>query len=510
MNQSRTNKSITNARFALLFYIVNLIVNFISRKVFLDRLGIEILGLNTTATNLIGFLNIAELGIGMAVSYSLYKPLLEKDRKVINEIVSVQGWLYRRIALLIIGVALVLMLFFPLLFKNTLLPLWYSYGVFCVLLAGTLLSYFVNYRQIVLSADQKNYKITINVEGLKIIKIIFQIVAVIYLKHGYFYWLLLESLFSLIVSFTLNYTIRKEYPWLNTNLSEGKSLSKKYPEIITKTKQLFFHRISSFVLNQTSPLIIYGYASLSIVAIYGNYMLIISGIVLLLSSLLNGISAGIGNLVAEGNHNRIKAVYWEITSFRMWIASICCFCLYYLSDGFISLWMGKDLVLTHSAFIVLLFYTFIVLTRTNDAFISAYGLYQDIWAPIVEAILNIGGAIILGYFWGVTGVLGGSVISLLVIVCMWKPYLLYKKGFNEDIHEYIRFYLRYMLLIIVAFVCSSFILNSIKSCIQMSNICKWLLSACIVFLVYSIISGVIFYMFDSSIRKVIVRIKNML
>lgn len=91
----------------------------------------------------------------------------------------------------------------------------------------------------------------------------------------------------------------------------------QYSSVITKTKQLFFHKIGSFVLTQTSPLIIYAYASLTVVAVYGNYMLIVTGVTLLVNALLNSINAGVGNLVTEGNKQNIKSVFWELTSLRM-------------------------------------------------------------------------------------------------------------------------------------------------------------------------------------------------
>ena len=138
-NESRTAKTIRNVKVALLFYFLNLILQFFSRKVFLDCLGSEVLGLNTTAQNLLGFLNLAELGIGSAVAYNLYKPLFENDRNAINAIVSIQGWLYRRIAYIVIAGACILMCFFPMIFAKAQVPLWYAYGSFIVLLIAALL-----------------------------------------------------------------------------------------------------------------------------------------------------------------------------------------------------------------------------------------------------------------------------------------------------------------------------------------------------------------------------------
>lgn len=173
VENSRTSKSLKNVKVALIFYFINLVLSFFSRKFFLDYLGAEILGLNTTAQNLLGFLNLAELGIGGAVSYALYKPLFLNDLRSINEIVSIQGWLYRRIAVIITIAACVLMCFFPLIFEKAKVPLWYTYASFCVCLFSALLGYVFNYKQIVLTADQKEYKITLNIQGIKVVKVIF-------------------------------------------------------------------------------------------------------------------------------------------------------------------------------------------------------------------------------------------------------------------------------------------------------------------------------------------------
>lgn len=238
--ESRTSKSIHNIKIAFLFFFINLLLQFFSRKIFLDYLGSEVLGLNTTAQNLLGFLNLAELGIGGAVAYNLYKPLYEKNFSAIIDIVSIQGWLYRRIAYVIIGGSSILMCFFPLIFSKAEVPVWYTYGTFIVLLLSSLLSYFVNYKQIVLSADQKQYKITQNVQGCKIIKIIFQIIAIKTLPNGYVWWLIIETIMAIITSICLTQTIKHEYSWLHTKIQEGRKLNVLYPNIMKKTKQSFF------------------------------------------------------------------------------------------------------------------------------------------------------------------------------------------------------------------------------------------------------------------------------
>lgn len=507
--ESRTTKSIKNAKVALLFYFINLILQFFSRKIFLEYLGAEVLGLNTTAQNLLGFLNLAELGIGGAVAYNLYKPIFEKDTQTINEIVSIQGWLYRRVAYAVIVGSIVLMCFFPLIFAKAQVPLWYAYGSFIVLLVGALLGYFINYRQIILTADQKEYKITLNVQGFKILKVILQILAIRYLSNGYVYWMILELLFSATAAIVLNRVLKREYPWLKSVPIQGQELRIKHPEIITKTRQIFFHQIAGFALSQSSPLIIYAYASLTLVAVYGNYMLIVAGVTLLMNSLLNSVSAGVGSLVAEGDQKRIKSVFWELTSLRIWLASIVCFGIYKLGHSFIILWVGKEFVLDQSAFIVLIIITSIGLTRTNDTFLAAYGLFQDVWAPIAEAVLNLGLSILMGYFFGLTGILSGVAISLLLIVWGWKPYFLYRCGFKESILEYILRYTKYILLLVASFIIVSYVANMLFTEI-VASYWEWGVYAVKLLLLYTIISALLFASADRSVRLYFKRLQIIL
>lgn len=503
---SRTVKSIKNARVALLFYFTNLILQFFSRKIFLDYLGAEVLGLNTTAQNLLGFLNLAELGIGVAVAFTLYKPLYKKDTQAINEIVSVQGWLYRKVAYAIIAGACVLMCFFPLIFEKAKVPLWYAYGSFIVLLVGALFSYFINYRQIVLVADQKEYKITLNVQGFKILKVILQILSIRYLANGYVYWLILELLMSGVTAVVLDKVLKREYRWLKATPGQGRYLKAKYPEIVVKVKQVFFHQMAGFVLVQISPLIIYAYTSLTTVAIYGNYMLIVTGVTLLMNALLKSVSAGVGNLVAEGNKERIKAVFWELTSLRVWGASVICFGIYKLGHSFIALWVGKEFLLDQSSFIILIVMTFIGLTRTNETFLAAYGLYQDIWAPIVEAFLIIGLSVLLGYYYGLPGILSGVTIGLVLIICCWKPYFLYRHGFQESIWEYVLKYVLYVVMITCLFMGISFLSDNLFS-VSVFSYLGWLLYALKLISLYVAVSLILFAIVDKDLRSFLKRFK---
>ena len=150
MNESRVKKSLQNARVNLVFYILILCISFFSRKIFLNCLGADFVGLTGTLLNLLNFLNLAELGVSTAIGYVLYKPIFDQDKTRINEIISVLGYMYRWIGLVIIGAGLVLACFLPLIFPST----GFSYGViyfaYFSFLASSLIGYFANYRQTLL------------------------------------------------------------------------------------------------------------------------------------------------------------------------------------------------------------------------------------------------------------------------------------------------------------------------------------------------------------------------
>lgn len=507
-NSNRTSKVLTNAKISLLFFVILLFLSFVSRSVFIKYLGTEILGLNTITTNLVGFLNLAELGISAAIASSLYKPLSENNKNKINEIITVQGWLYRKIAYFIMVAACVLMLFFPIIFQKTHLSLWYAYSIFIALLISSLLTYFINYKQVLLIADMKEYKIIISIRSVQIIKILLQILSIIYLQNAFFYWVLLELLYGITSSYVLKRIIDKEYPWLNVNVSNGQEFRVKHPHIITHTKQLFFHKIAGFVLLQTTPLIIYAYVGLTMVSVYDNYMMIILGISTLLNAVFSSFQPGIGNLVATGDKGKILSFFSEFAVLRFWIASVICIALFYQATSFITLWVGKGYVLDTVVFSWLTLYLFITLTRVFDPFIYAYALYGDIYAPIIEAAINLGLSITLGYFFGLSGILVGVIISLLLVICLWRPYYVFKFAFEANLKIYFKSVAFYVSCILFSVLLTSCVLSRIY--IVEINLKSFIFNSLLVILIYSLISICIFYWFIPEFRRVFFRVVSIL
>lgn len=432
----RVHKSLLNAEVNLIFYFLSLILAFFSRKIFLDCLGAEFIGLTGTLGNILGYLNLAELGITASIGYFLFMPIQTNNRQVIQEILSLLGYLYNWIGCFILAGGIVISLFFPLTFNHANLGLGIIYFAFYSFLGSSLIGYFINYRQILLSADQKKYLVAIYFQSANIIKIILQI----YLAYTYknlYVWVGVEFLFGIIGCITLNWKINQEYPWLRVNKKQGKMLMKKYPDVLVKTKQVFIHKIKDFVLVKSDELFIFLFVSLKMVAFYGNYMIIVSKLISLFSAMSGSVGASIGNLVAEGDKRNMMKVFWEFTTIQHTIAAILCFSLYNFTEPFIAHWLGSEYIMDHRILVLLMIYIYITNSRNSvDSFNYAHGLYADVWSAWAELIINVSITIIGGLKWGIIGILLGKIISLFAIVVLWKPYYLFNSGFKESVFIY--------------------------------------------------------------------------
>ena len=510
-NNSRLYKSFLNARVNLFFYFITLLLSFFSRKVFLDSLGADFVGLTGTLQNLLGFLNLAEMGIGAAIGYVLYRPLFDDNKEKINEIISVLGYMYRCVGLFILVAGVVVSLFLPRIFLNVKYDPLLIYFIYYSFIASSLISYFINYKQTLLGADQRNYVVTAYYQSANICKIMIQMLLA--LRTGnYYLWAGIELIFGIIYSIVLNYKIKQVYPWLKSDVKLGKRLLNQYSDVIKYTKQLFVHKIASIVYGQITPLLVYAFASLQTVAFYGNYTMIVSKLDALINNILTSTSAGVGNLIAEGDTEKTLKIYWELMSIRFWVAGLFVFVLYHILPSFITLWLGREYMLSNTVLVAVLISFFLGIVRgTNDQFILGFGLFADIWAPIVEAFLLISVAIIGGKIWGFEGTLLGTIVSTVLIVYIWKPYYLFKKGFKLHVKKYWYPWFKHLLLLLLAFLLGRYVITKIKYLDYLDkNWLRFVISSTIISLIYSILSMVIFYTCLKSTRDVTKRLLSFL
>lgn len=434
----RVHRSVMNIKVGMLFYILSLFLAFFSRKIFIDCLGAEFIGLTGMLMNIMSFLSVAELGIGTSIVYFLYKPLQEDNHEKINEVMSILAYLYRCIGLIIGGLGIVVSLFFPWWFSNLTTGLPLVYFAFFSFLGSSVAGYVFNYKQLLVSANQKQYLVNAYFQTIGIVQSLTQILLAWYYRNLWL-WVVVGMVFTIIGIIIFNYRIQKLYPWLRINLREGRENLKKYPEVLKKTRQIFVQKIKDFILYRSDEIMVGMFVSVVKVAFYGNYTMIINKLNFLVNILSEGLSAGVGNLLAEGDERNIMKVFWELTAARFLILGIIILSLLLFFQPFIGCWLGKEYQLSDIIVYLVIFNLFIrYQTAAVYIYLGSAGLFSDVWAAWTELIVNISVTLLLAPTYGIAGILLGKIISFGFISSFWKPYYLFSQAFHKSVWEYWR------------------------------------------------------------------------
>lgn len=431
--QGRLGKSLKNARVALFFMILTFLINFLSRKFFLDGLGPELMGMRTTLGTVLGMLALSELGIGLAVNTSLHKPLVDKDYTTINEIISLMGWLYRWVfAVVTVGIV-GLMFYLPSLFEGMSTPILYAYLTLGVSYVGTMLSYTVNYKSVILNVDQKGYKVSSIMSTAAIVKNLIQLAILRWVPNPYIYWIAMDLGMSLLGVYVLDHVTRREYPWLKINLRKGREYLRRYPEIIRNTGQLFIHQLATFVMSNATPWFVFKYVGLTSVTFYDNYKNIIANVRSIYYSAFTNDGPATANLIAEGDRDKTYNFFWEMYALKQFISGVLMFGVFTFATPFVAVWLGDQYRAGQLTVALFCLISHLDLNRgTIDSYIAGYRLFADVWAPFVEGGLMILFAILLGSTYGLNGLLSGTFLSQAGIHLVWRPYYVFTKGFGRS------------------------------------------------------------------------------
>lgn len=507
--ESRVKKTMLNAKINLICYFASFITAFFTRKILLDHLGAEFIGFTGTVGSLLSFLNLAELGIGTAIGYVLYKPIADGDKFKINEIISVFGYLYRIIGLAILSLGIIGSLFLPLIFNNTTIPLGVIYFAFYAYLAASMIGYFVNYRAALLSADQRNYVVTGYFQITTTSKVILQMVLAIYFGSFYIY-LAIELIGGIINAIILNWKINQTYPWLKSEIKQGKQVLKKYPEIIKYTKQIFAHKVGTLVQFQLTPFLIYSFVSLPMVALYTNYTILTQKLEGLISGVINSTGAAIGNLIAEGDKTKILKVFRELLAIRFFIASITTACIYTFASKFIGVWLGNEYILDNYTVALVAILSGLGIARgVLDQFCYGCGLFADVWAPYAESVIMVIVAVAGGYCYGLSGVLFGPLVSIIAIIYIWKPYYLFSRGFKLSVLKYWKLFVINISASALAFLVADYIYKTfIHSLISTDNWGGLIVCGVIYGIIIVSLTAIAYYIISAGFRDFLHRSKQ--
>ncbi|EOU2043066.1 hypothetical protein C4D42_14020, partial [Clostridium perfringens] len=359
--------------------------------------------------------------------------------KKVNEIMILFKHYYKNLAKIILIFGIIVSFALPFFVKNQ-VNLFFSYACYYLYLINSALSYLFTYKQTLIISDQKQYKIVVVSNVTRIIKSIIQCCMIIFIK-SFLLWIIIEVMFNFIGMILVNKKIDFEYKDIIDYKSKNdiKHIKKSNKIIIDNLKNIFIHKIGSFVVFQTDSILITIFSTLKQTAIYANYTMIISSLTGLIANVMGSTMASVGNLIVEESKEKAYHIFKKLYLIDHIIAIFICTVTYNIINQFITFWVGSEYLFSNNIVIVLILNLYIQISRGSiDRFKDGFGIYGDIGAPIVESLTNLIFSIVLANYFGIIGIFIGTIISNIIIIEIWKPYILFKRGFEISILNYIK------------------------------------------------------------------------
>lgn len=487
----RSTDSIKNAMVNMTGKIVSLLMQFIVRVYFIRKLGDICLSVNGLFTNILSVLSIAELGIGFAVCYSMYKPLAFKDQEKTNQIIHLYKKIYFVIGCIIFALGLVLMPFLKYIVKeeNMINDI---YIIFVLYLLKSCISYwFMSYRTAIVEADQKNYKIQRFSYLFDILSQVTQLFVLIQFE-SFVGFMIVACIFVMVKNVVIGVYVGKLYPYILKKPSAPLPKEDR-KELFKNIYGISLYKVSGTIYNSSDSIIISASTLLPFVLVgyYSNYTLILNALISLISVFVNSTTASIGNFNITETPKKKEELFQTLNFLNFWIYGVISICCFVLINPFISIMYGARCVLDNEIVIVVII-NFIMhgLGNTIITFKDACGMfYKGRFRPMVSAVLNIVFSVVLIYPFGLAGVMLGTILSRLCSTFWYDTELIYKNVFKTSSKMY---YVKYLLQFI--FICAlSALFGYVFTFINIDNIFEWILWGVILFVVVNVLFVVCFF-----------------
>ena len=450
MKIERTKNSIRNIKYGILLKIYQIITPFIIRTIMIYYLGIEYVGLNSLFTSILSVLNLAELGVGTAMVFSMYKPIAEDDTSTICALLNLYKKYYRIIGAVVLVGGLIVLPFVPYLISGDVPDDINIYILFSLNLASTVLSYWLfAYKTSLFSAHQRGditNKFTIIFSA---ITYLLQILGLL-LFRSYYLYLIVAIGTQIIQNIVTALYAKKIYP---KYLAKGVLPVDTRKDINKRIRDLFTSKVGAIVLNSSDAIVISAFLGISVLGIYNNYYYIMSSIIGFLEIIYYSCMAGIGNSIITETKEKNLNDFKTLTLIISFISTIATCCFLNLYQPFMNLWMHNDKskILDFSLVICLCVYFYVFeINRVANLYKDAAGIWHvDRFRPLVTAGTNLALNLLLVNYIGLFGVLLSTVFATVFVNCPWLYTKLFGTVFNRSsLKEYVKSIFKYTLIAI--------------------------------------------------------------
>lgn len=443
MKIERSKNTIKGSVWGLINQTITILFPFIIRTCIIYVLGVKYVGIGSLFTSILSVLSLAELGVGSVITFSMYKPIADDDCEKICALLNLYKKIYFYIGLVVLFIGMIIVPFLPYLINDTVPDGLNIYILYLFYLANSVFSYWVfAYKTCLLNAFQRYDVITRISICIRSIFFTLQLI-VLWMTHNYYLYIFLMPLTSVVLNITTSKFVDKHY---STYIARGEVSRGEKKKIREQVVGLLSQRFAYTSRNALDNIIISAFIGLTSVTIYGNYFYVITALTGILSVPFSSMQAGIGNSIASETKEKNHADLLNINFLYLWLSAIFMSCYAVSIQTFMRMWVGKEYLFPTHIVLMLAFYFYnMKMTDPIGAYISATGIWwQCKWIYALEAITNLVLNFLLGYLWGITGVIIATMISVLGVNYFCTVKVLHDKYFTKKSIKYISENLYYM------------------------------------------------------------------
>ena len=434
MKIARTKNTVRNILTGSVSRIINIILPFFNRTVILYVMGTKYLGLSSLFTSILSFLSLSELGLGAAMVYSMYKPIARNDDETICALLNLYKRLYRIIGFVVLGLGMALMPFLRQLINDEIPPEINLHLLYFIYLFNSVLSYWLfAYKNALLQAHQRND--VNNVISAVIIPASYAVMlGALWLTKNYYAYVIWQPVFTIITNLIRSRYVDRHFPHLKPR---GEISSELRRSITKKVAALIGTKLNTVVLNAADNLVMSAFLGLTVIAVYGNYYMIMSSIIGFLGIIYSAMTAGLGNSLQTETVEKNYRDFEKLSFMNSWLVGWCSVCLVCLYQPFMRIWVGEELMFPFYVVLELGLYFYIYqLRKIPVVYKDAAGIWwEDRFRPYVCMVTNVVLNILLVQIIGISGIILSTVFSLCISI-PWENYTIFKYVFHRSSRAY--------------------------------------------------------------------------
>lgn len=449
MKIERTKNATRNIIFGVILKAYQIILPFIMRTAMIYFMGVDYLGLNSLFTSILQVLNLAELGVGSAMIYSMYKPIADDDNKTICALMNLYKNYYRMIGMVIAIIGCFLTPFIPKLISGNIPKELNIYILYLLNLGATVISYWLYaYKNSIFQAHQRTDVVSKVTLVTSTIQYALQLIVLWVFKNYYLYVIVMlatQAITNVIIAVVAD----KLYPQFKP---KGELPKEKVCRINCRIRDLFTSKIGGIIVNSADTIVISAFLGLTALALYQNYFFILTSITGFITIVFSSVTAGIGNsLIVETKEKNFSDLN-VFTFIICWISGFCSCCFLNLYQPFMELWVGKDLMLDFSIVVCFVIYFYVCeVNQLLNTYKDAGGIWhEDRFRPLITAITNLGMNLVMVQFWGLYGIILSTVLSMILVGMPWLFHNLFTTMFEKK--KLKKYLISLFFYIIVSFV----------------------------------------------------------